>query len=141
MPPTEATAYKPVPVAVALAIADHFDKDVVVIFAIDRACDKNHMTTYGKTAENKIQAAVIADLIGSALDLAGPHEKFEDFRTVDAAKRAEQIQELVAAGQELLDLIDAVPVDARMPDETDRVFPRYEFERLRAAVAAARPQS
>jgi hypothetical protein len=48
------------------------------------------------------------------------------------------LQALVGAGQELLDLIDEVPLDPRLGDETDRVFPRYEFERLRAAVAKAK---
>lgn len=43
---------------------------------------------------------------------------------------------LLGEAKLLLTLIDDVPIDARLGDETDRVFPRYEFEGLRAAVAA-----
>jgi hypothetical protein len=49
------------------------------------------------------------------------------------------VEDLVDAGKDLLALIDSVPVDQKLGNETDRVFPRYEFESLRAAVANARP--
>jgi hypothetical protein len=43
---------------------------------------------------------------------------------------------LLAEAKKLLALMDEVEVDPRLGDDTDRVFPRYEFDGLRAAVAA-----
>lgn len=50
----------------------------------------------------------------------------------------ETAEELVAEAEKLLALIDAVGIDSKLGDETDRVFPRYEFDGLRAAVAKAK---
>lgn len=44
---------------------------------------------------------------------------------------------LLAEAKKLLALIDDVPIDAKLGDETDRVFPRWEFEGLREAVGKA----
>jgi hypothetical protein len=129
--------YKPVPVDLARQIATNCKKDIVVIFSIDRTFDKAHITTYGVAPADKIDAAHYGELIDQGLGCGGPQEHFEDFRTVDAAKRAAKIDALVQAGRELLALIDAVEIDQKLGDETDRVFPRYEFEPLRAAIALA----
>lgn len=39
-----------------------------------------------------------------------------------------------SAARSLLALMDSVPVNDSLGDETDRVFPRYEFDDLRAAM-------
>lgn len=80
--------YKPVPVTVAVAIAENFDKDVVVVMCIDRTCNKTHFTTYGKSPADKIDAAKFGELISQGLGCRGPLEQFEDFRNVPAAERA-----------------------------------------------------
>jgi hypothetical protein len=49
--------------------------------------------------------------------------------------------DLLASGKELLALIDAVAIDQNLGDETDRVFPRYEFAALRAAIEKAEAKS
>lgn len=51
---------------------------------------------------------------------------------------AEASPHLLAAAEKLLALMDSVEIDSRLGDETDRVFPRYEFEELRDAVRMAK---
>jgi len=48
-----------------------------------------------------------------------------------------KIAVLSTAATGLLKLIDDVPIDAKLGEETDRVFARYEFEQLRQAVEYA----
>jgi hypothetical protein len=43
---------------------------------------------------------------------------------------------LLKEAKKLLALMDDVPIDVKLGDETDRVFPRYEFDGLRAAIEA-----
>ena len=43
---------------------------------------------------------------------------------------------LLTAARKLLDLMDEVPIDPNLGDETDRVFARWEFAALRMAVDA-----
>lgn len=50
-----------------------------------------------------------------------------------------RIQTLLTASQGLLALMDEVPIDPTLGANTDRVFPRYEFDDLRAAVEALDP--
>ena len=45
--------------------------------------------------------------------------------------------DLLQAARALVALIDSVPIDPRLGGETDRVFPHYEFDELRAAIAKA----
>lgn len=82
------TIYKPVPVAAAVAVADQCEKDVVVILAIDRKHGLTHTTTYGRTAEDKSEAAHLGDYltkaIGSDLNQA---VSFEDFRSEETAAK------------------------------------------------------
>lgn len=95
--------YKPVTVAVAGDIAKAFDKDVVVIFAIDHVHAKSHFTTFGKTANDKIVAAEYGDLIAN--EIAGAQidkkETFEDFR-LELAKHKENADALLAECKALL---------------------------------------
>lgn len=48
---------------------------------------------------------------------------------------------LLEAAKGLLALMDDVPIDAALGDETDRVFSYREFEPLRAAIAKATGKS
>lgn len=77
--------YKPVPVVVALAIADNFDKDVIVIASIDRVYGQTHFTTFGKAPADKVEAAAIADLFNKVLSGGQLTKRFEDFRHLDIA--------------------------------------------------------
>jgi hypothetical protein len=51
-------------------------------------------------------------------------------------EQSEQAIELIAACEELIGLMDSVEIDPNLGDESDRVFPHYEFDRLRAALVA-----
>jgi hypothetical protein len=44
---------------------------------------------------------------------------------------------LLEEAKKLLALMDTAAIDSRLGDETDRVFPHYEFNGLRAAIAKA----
>lgn len=48
------------------------------------------------------------------------------------------MNKLIHEADKLLALMDEVEVDPKLGDETDRVFPRYEFEGIRDAVAKAK---
>lgn len=50
-----------------------------------------------------------------------------------------RIQTLIGASERLLALMDAVPIDPALGANTDRVFPRYEFDELRAALDGLDP--
>lgn len=108
------TAYKPVPVAEAVRIADQFDKLCVVILAYDQAHGLTHCTSYGKSAEAKQWAAGVGELCMATI--AGPEALsqstcHEDFRTVDAAKRAQAIDQLVRAAESADRALGAVIAD------------------------------
>jgi hypothetical protein len=102
MSETKAPAeYTQVTVDLARQIAVQCKKDVIVIMSIDRQFDKTHFTTYGVTADDKLQAACFGETIATGLGCGGPLERFEDFRTVDAATRAADIDRLGRVGQAL----------------------------------------
>lgn len=67
------------------------------------------------------------------------HAKRRSQPTPAPPKRDESA--LLKAAKELLALMDEVPIDPALGDETDRVFPRYEFDDLRSAIARAEPTS
>jgi hypothetical protein len=73
--------YKQVPVALAKAIADQFDKKAVVILAWDERHGLLHTTTYGDAAAYKVFAAAMGERLATAAgaDLSAK-ESFEDFR-------------------------------------------------------------
>ncbi len=58
-----------------------------------------------------------------------------------AAKAEEESAELREAAKELLALMDEVPIDPSLGDETDRVFSRAEFWALRAALSENQDQT
>ncbi len=73
--------YKPIPVAEARAIAERFDKSIVIIAAWDPVFGLLHTTTYGGTEAEKHWAADGGEKVRVAL---GAIEElsvcFEDFR-------------------------------------------------------------
>ena len=73
--------YQPVPVAIAEEISFRYAKDVVVIVCYDTEHNMFHTTTYGNSAEDKLHAADLGEVLCEA---AGGvlREKvvYEDFR-------------------------------------------------------------
>jgi hypothetical protein len=62
-------------------------------------------------------------------------QRFEDIANrIDARPALITEEALREAGQGLLDLMDEVPIDPSLGDETDRVFSRSEFAPLREAL-------
>lgn len=73
--------YIPVPVDAAKRIAVDFQKDVVVIIAVDAAHNETHCTTYAPHPANKTFAADLGEklMAGTGHELAAGRF-FEDFR-------------------------------------------------------------
>lgn len=60
--------YKPIPVSAAKAIAETYDKQQVIVVTWDATHGKEHVTTYGDTAETCRQAALGGDKVKAALN-------------------------------------------------------------------------
>lgn len=79
--------YKPVPVAAARAIAEQYDKSIVIVFSYDPVYDLIHTTTYGTDPQNKAWAArggeIATRALGGLTELA---TDFEDYRLTQARK-------------------------------------------------------
>ena len=73
--------YKPIPMAVAQQLSRDHDKDVVVVISWSREHQKYHVTTFGRSPEDKDNAADLADTV--AFDFLGLDEidMHEDFRS------------------------------------------------------------
>lgn len=88
--------YKPVPVAVAVAIAENFDKEMVVILAYDAVHQLTHTTTYGRTPQSKEIAADAGDRctveLGAAIEAKRTHEDFRNRSEAEAAATIERLQ-------------------------------------------------
>lgn len=91
-------SYQPVPVQAAAEVSNRFDKAVVVIISWDRKFNLIHTTTYGQSANDKLSAAALGDLLAAAAgaDLSR-RSTDEDFRSVTAAEWAQQKDKLVKA--------------------------------------------
>ena len=76
------SAYKSVPVHVAKAISEQYDKSMVVVLAYDPVHELTHTTTYGVSAFDKENAAAAGEKATVALggDLANRIE-WEDFHS------------------------------------------------------------
>jgi hypothetical protein len=92
--------YVPVPVEAARAVAQRWEKQVVVIVAWDQGHNKVHTTTYGFSPRDKIAAAKLGELLTAA---AGADRSesvgFEDFRWLsqaEAAQAKERLETLIA---------------------------------------------
>jgi hypothetical protein len=59
--------YKSIPIKAARDIAAAYDKDQVIIVTWDKLHGTTHVTTYGKTTEECIQAAKGGNLVKRAL--------------------------------------------------------------------------
>jgi len=72
--------YHPVPVSVAVSIAENFQKSMVVILCYDPVHQKTHTTTYGVSAWEKEQAAAVGEIcalaVGSDLSRKVDYEDF-----------------------------------------------------------------
>jgi len=79
--------YKPVPVEAAKAIAEQYDKSIVIVFAHDPVYGQIHTTTYGSDPQNKAWAAqggeIATKALGGLTELA---TDFEDYRLAQARK-------------------------------------------------------
>lgn len=60
-------SYQPIPILAAKEIAAVFDKNQVIIVTWDEAFGMMHVTTYGRTKEESIQAAEGGNFIKAAL--------------------------------------------------------------------------
>jgi hypothetical protein len=76
-------SYEPIPVLEARAIAEKYGKDQVLVFAWDRESGHMHVTTYGKTLEDKEMAAAGGDRVAAILCDISQKVVFEDFRRKD----------------------------------------------------------
>lgn len=85
--------YKVIPSEEAQRLSVIFDKEVVVIVAIDHHHDLLHVTTFGARPVSKLYAAKLGDEIGVFVSGSNIQEVFEDFR-VDAATIKFQIDAL-----------------------------------------------
>lgn len=72
-------------------------------------------------------------------ELTELHKRYTALMEERNAPAARVVEELRAAAQELLDLIDAVPPIRRLQCQTARVFSLYEFDRLRTALLLSAP--
>lgn len=79
--------YKPVPVETAKAIAEQFDKSIVIVCCYDPAHGLLHTTTYGSDPQNKAWAAQGGEIAYRALGgLPEAATTFEDCRLTEAKK-------------------------------------------------------
>ncbi len=86
--------YKPVPVATAKAIAEEFDKSIVIICAHDPVFGLLHVTTYGTDPQNKAWAAKGGEIANAALGgLRQAATDFEDYRLIQAHKLLAALKE------------------------------------------------
>jgi len=89
--------YKPVPVQAAKAIAESFDKSIVIVFSYDSVYGLIHTTTYGSDPQNKAWAAQGGEIATRALGgLTEAKTDFEDYRLSQATKLLTALKKAVA---------------------------------------------
>jgi hypothetical protein len=92
--------YLPVPVAEAKRVAELYQKQTVVVLAINLEHDKIHSTSYGTSAVMKDIAACVAE---QCVRACGANQTagvcFEDFR--EPTRAAENAEWAIATGREL----------------------------------------
>ncbi len=88
--------YKPVPVEAAKAIAETYDKSMVVICCWDEKANKLHTTTYGVSPKDKHMAAIGGEMAARVLggDLS-KKEDFEDYRKNFNAEKYATLREQI----------------------------------------------
>src|SRR6187455_2614226 len=92
--------YKPVPVEAAKAIAETYDKSMVVICCWDEKANKLHTTTYGVSPKDKHMAAIGGEM--AARVLGGDLSKKEDFQDYRKSYDAEKYATLKEAVEKVL---------------------------------------
>jgi hypothetical protein len=90
--------YKNIPIAAAKRVAKEYDKDQVIILTWDKAFNKTHVTTFGKTMEDCDQAAEGGNRLKKAL--GWPEEMCKDEPSRVKKMKAE-IKKLKARVKEL----------------------------------------
>lgn len=117
--------YIPVPVEAAREVARRYGKCIVVIAAYDREHAEMHITTYGDGVAEKAMAAAGGERVAAALGMPPGGTTYEDFRTIDAAKRAlaiEQLTDACRAAMHLCRCMDGrrdLPTDAQIREVGD----------------------
>ncbi len=89
-----ADEYVFVPVAAARAIAEQYNKSIVIVYAWDAIYGLLHTTTYGTDEQNRAWAASAGEIGIKALGCLPEHHMFEDYRL-------DRIKELEAEVQRL----------------------------------------
>lgn len=85
--------YKNISVEVAKEIATTHNKDCIVIVGWDEKSNQTHMTTFGKTPEQKEKCAQLGDWLGEQMGLVCNKKDF-DFRYQTQGQLQEQIDRL-----------------------------------------------
>jgi hypothetical protein len=87
-------SYKPVPVEVARQISADYDKNVVVIIAMDHAHCCTHSTTFGFMPNDKHLAASLGEFFVTQMGCdVDARKTYEDFRTTRQAELAYQLDQ------------------------------------------------
>lgn len=99
--------YQSVPVDQARQIGESFNKDCVVILTYDADHERTHVTTWGRSPEDKAAAARVGELcaqqIGCEMETQTVHQ---DYRREGEAAQA--VDRLVQAGRSAVHLIDSL---------------------------------
>jgi hypothetical protein len=90
----KAAGYVPVPVESARQIATEFHKSMVVILSYDPKFQVTHTTTYGVSPQEKEIAADFGERCAALVSDLPRKTSYEDFRFMDQAKRAQQVERL-----------------------------------------------
>lgn len=69
--------YKRVPITAAREVAKKYDKQEIVILAIDREFNKIHITTYGVSKHYCLNAEITGDFLTEVLGIRKPKKYFD----------------------------------------------------------------
>ena len=88
---------EPIPVATARNVAAQHGRDVVVIVTWSRAANRMDTITYGRSANDKVTAAKLGEILTNAAGAGPPEATHEDFRERTAAQWAQEKDRLTRA--------------------------------------------
>jgi len=72
--------HTPIPVLEAKKISDQYNKSIVIIAAWDPNSGLLHVTTYGVSENEKVEAALGGEIVSRALGASFSNHYYEDFR-------------------------------------------------------------